>query len=113
MKETIPTANEFDNLIERLEKDAAWQQTRLSNCREVGGTLYDYLAKRILIIGTELTITRRARIKYHGKPAAPAKVKATHRSPNDPKASSLSANKLARERHDNQNRNSRKHQKSN
>lgn len=91
-KQTIPTAYEFDDLIARLERDLAWQNVRLENCKQPDGTLAVYLRKRIAVIGYELTETRRARTKYHGK--APESPKLPHRINSDIKAARLSTNRV-------------------
>lgn len=105
----IPSANEFDDLIERLEADLRWQNARLANTRGPNGTMAVYLRKRIQTIGIRLAETRKDRIKYHGKPSTQTKAKASHRSALDPTASSLAANRLVKHGKPHKTRSSGKH----
>lgn len=93
----IPSANEFDDLIRRLEIDLAMANVRLENCKDPNGTYADYMRKRIMVIGERLTRTRNERIKYHGKKIEP-KSTVPYRTDSHTPTTSQPKNRLARKR---------------
>lgn len=90
---TRPPKEVYDDLIARLEKDLAWQNLRLENCREKTGTFADYLKKRIAVIGHELTKVRQERVSHYG-PIEP-KATVSHRTNLHSKEAGKPATRLA------------------